>query len=189
MALSAVALANRALLKIGAAAIQGFHDASTEADLANAFYGPTRDALLSAYPWTFATTQVELNRLAEVPLADFANAFQLPDGTLRVLSAGAGGRSRGLVYRIAGRRLLSDAARVVASIVFRPEEGDTPPFFDAALIDRLAAELCIPLTESTSRAESLNRLAEDAARRARLVDAQQDTPQQIDDFVLLADRG
>ena len=55
MALSAVALAGRALLKIGAAAIQSFEEKSAEAEVAGALYAPVRDALLSSYPWSFAT--------------------------------------------------------------------------------------------------------------------------------------
>ena len=185
MALTDVALANRALMKLGAAPIQGFHDATAEADLAAAFYGPVRDGLLSAYPWSFATLQVSLNRLVDQPIADYADAFQIPDGTLRVLSAGAGGRSQGLDYRITGRRLLTNAPSVIARVIHRAQEGDIPPFFDQALIARLAADLCIPLTESTSRADLLNRLAEDAFKRARLIDAQQDTTVGIDHFPLI----
>ena len=189
MALSDVALCSRALLKIGAAPVHGFDDATAEADVAGALYGPTRDALLSAYPWSFATGQAALNRLIDEPLADYANAYQLPGDLLRVLSAGGGPRGRGLDYRLAGRRLQANAPAVVITYVFRPDEADMPPFFDQALIARLAAEFYIPLTESTSRAESLARLAEQEFRRAKLIDAQQDAPPRFEDFTLIAARG
>lgn len=45
-----------------------------------------------------------------------------------------------------------------------------PPFFDQALIARLAAEFCLPLTESKTRACLLDKLAEDELRRAKLID-------------------
>ena len=189
MALSDVGLCSRALLKIGAAAIHGFDDATTEAEVASALYGPTRDALLSAYPWSFATGQAALNRLVDPPVADYAQAFQLPDDLLRVLSAGHEARSRGLEYRIAERRLHCNAAAVVITYLFRPAEVDMPPFFDQALIARLAAEFCIPLTESTSRADSLARIAEQELRRAKLIDAQQDVPPRFEDFSLIDARG
>ncbi len=188
MALSDVALCSRALLKIGAAPINGFGDATAEAEVAAALYGPTRDALLSAHPWRFATAQATLGRLAEPPVADFAHAFQLPPDLLRVLSAGTGARGRGLAYRLARRRLHCDAGGVVITYVFRPAEADVPPFFDQALIARLAAEFCIPLTENTSRAETLTGLAEDELRRARLIDGQQDTPPRFEDFTLIEAR-
>lgn len=188
MALSAVALAGRALLKIGAAAIQSFEEKSAEAEVAGALYAPVRDALLSSYPWSFATRQASLARLEAAPVADFRHAFQLPADLLRALSAGRSPTGRGLDYRIAERRVHTDAESVVLTYVFRPAESDTPAFFDQALIARLAAEFCIPLTESTSRAETLARLAEDELRRARLVDSQQDVPPRFEDFSLIEAR-
>ena len=188
MALSAVALASRALLKIGASGIHGFDDNTAEAEVAGALYGPVRDALLSAYPWSFATGQAGLNRLVETPVADYAHAFQLPDDFLRALSAGQSARGRGLDYRIAGRRLHANGPEVVLTYIFRPAEADVPPFFDQVLIARLAAEFCIPLTESTSRAQMLTELAEAELRRARLIDAQQDTPPRFEDFTLIEAR-
>lgn len=188
MALSAVALAGRALLKIGAAAIQSFEEKSAEAEVAGALYAPLRDALLSSYPWSFATRQATLARLEARPVADFRFAYQLPAEFLRALSAGRSPGGRGLDYRISERRLHTDAEQVVLTFVFRPMERDTPAFFDQALIARLAAEFCIPLTESTTRAESLARLAEDELRRARLIDSQQDVPPRFEDFSLIEAR-
>ncbi|CAK0744729.1 Tail tube protein [uncultured Gammaproteobacteria bacterium] len=188
MALTAIGLCGRALIKIGATAIGGFDDGTAEAEVAGALYGPTRDALLSAQSWSFATTQATLPRLAEAPLADYACAFQLPADFLRALSAGLAGRGRGLDYRLTGRTLQADADSVVLTYIFRPPEEDFPAFFDQVLIARLAAEFCIPLTESTSRADSLYKLAENEFRRARLIDGQQDVRPGFEDFSLISAR-
>src|SRR3954453_17138704 len=51
-----------------------------------------------------------------------------------------------------------------------------PVFFVQALVARLAAEFCVPLTEGTARAAELMQLAEVDLRRARLADSQQATP-------------
>ncbi|HSV27967.1 MAG TPA: hypothetical protein VLL76_00370, partial [Candidatus Omnitrophota bacterium] len=174
MALSAIALCSRALLKIGAATIASFDDGTAESEVAANLYPAVRDALLSSHPWNFATGQVTLPRLAAQPVADYAHAFQLPADFLRALSAGVSGRGFGLSYRIAESRLHCDSDEVVLTYVFRPDELSFPPFFDQALIARLAAEFCIPLTESTTRAEFLYRLSEDEFRRAKLIDGQQD---------------
>lgn len=189
MALSAIALCSRALLKLGARPIAGFDEGTAEAEVAANLYPSIRDALLSAHGWSFATAQVRLPQLAEPPVADFSNAYQLPADFLRALSAGAGARGRGLVYRILDKRLHASAAEVYLTYVYRPAETDFPPFFNQLLIGRLAAEFCIPLTESTSRAEMLYRIAETEFRRARLIDAQQDSPLAIDDFPLVEVRG
>ena len=85
-----------------------------------------------------------------------------------------------MTYRIAERRLHADADEVVLTYIFRAAEADFPPFFDHVLIARLAAEFCIPLTENSSRAEALGRAAEEEFRRARLIDAQEETAGGLD---------
>ena len=58
-------------------------------------------------------------------------------------------------------------------------ETELPAFFVPLLVTRLAAEFCIPLTEGSSRAMDLYRLAEAELRSARLIDSQQTTPQAL----------
>jgi hypothetical protein len=189
MALSALVLCSRALLKIGAQPVASLDEGTAEAEVAANLYHSARDALLSAHPWSFATGQASLPRLAAIPPADYAHAFQLPADFLRALSAGSGERGRGIAYRIHEDRLHADAAQVTLTYIFRPDESSFPPFFASALVARLAAEFCIPLTESASRTEMLYRLAEGELRAARLTDSQQDTPRAIEDFPLVAVRG
>lgn len=189
MALTGIALCSRALLKLGVNTIASFEEGTAEAEVAANLYPSVRDALLSSHPWNFATGQATLPRLAAAPVADHAHAYQLPADFLRALSAGTGNRGRGIEYRLAERRLLTDADAVVLTYIFRPDETAFPPFFDQALIARLAAEFCLPLTESTSRADFLIRVAEDETRRARLIDAQQETAQGFEDFTLIGVRG
>lgn len=189
MSLTALALCSRALLRIGAQPISSFEDGTAEAEVAANLYPATRDALLSAHPWSFATGQAALARLSAVPQADFAHAFALPVGFLRALSAGGAGRGRGIAYRIHENRLHAETAEVTLTYIFRPDESAFPPFFAACLAARLAAEFCLPLTESASRAEMLFRLAETELRAARQVDSQQDTPRAIEGFPLVDVRG
>jgi len=185
MALSDVALCSRALIKIGAAPITSFDDENAEGEIAGALYPQVRDALLSAYAWSFASGQVALDQLVVSPIADYDYAYQLPNDFLRALSAGSGARGRGLNYRIASGTLHTNAPDVVLTYIFRPDESSFPPYFDAALIAKLSAEFTIPVTESTSRSEAMARLAEREFERARQIDAQQDTPGRIEDFSLI----
>lgn len=189
MALNDVGLASRALIRIGATPITAFNEGTAESEIAGALFAPVRDALLSAYAWGFATGQTTLTQLASKPIADFDYAYQLPNDFLRALSAGAGSRGRGLDYRLSRGVLHTNAPDVVLTYIFRPEEEEFPPYFDQALVARLAAEFTIPVTESTSRAEALYRLAEKEYARARQIDAQQDTPNRIEDFTLVDVRG
>lgn len=188
MALSRIDLCSRALLKVGAHTITSFDEGTVEAEVAASLYPTIRDALLAAHPWNFATMQAVLPQLSTPPVADFANAFQLPGDCIRVLSAGTSGRGQGITYKIAQRQLHTDADTVVLTYVSRPDEPEFPPFFDMALIAQLAAEFCIPLTDSTARWDALQKLAETELRRAKLVDAQEDTSPSIEDFTLLEGR-
>ena len=105
------------------------------------------------------------------------------------MSAGTGATGRGTQFRIFDKQLQSNAHEIYLTYIYRPAEVDFPPFFDQLLIARLSAEFCIPVTESTSRAEMLYRLAETEFRRAKLIDAQQDTPLAVEDFPLITVRG
>jgi len=185
MPLSDIALCSRGLIRIGAAPITSFSDGTAESEISNALYAPARDALLSAYPWSFATGQAVLNRLEDDPIADYSFAFQLPSDFLRAISAGSGSRGRGLEYRLARGALHCDADNVTLTYIFRPDESEFPPYFDQALMVRLAAEFAIPITENSSRAEILYRLADQEFQRARQIDAQQDTPNRLESFSLI----
>lgn len=185
MALNDIALCSRALIRIGAAPITSFNDGTAESEIAGALYSSTRDALLSAYGWSFASGQVALTQLTTDPLADYSFAYQLPNDYLRAVSAGTGTRGRGLNYRIARGALHTNASAVVLTYIFRPDESEFLPYFDQALIARLSAEFTIPVTESTSRAEAHFRIAEKEYERARQIDAQQDTPNKIENFSLI----
>lgn len=188
MALSSIALCSRALLKIGGETITSFDEGTAEAEITANLYPFIRDGILSAHPWNFATGQAVLARLTAEPVADYSYAYQLPSDLLRVISAGSDGRGRGIGYRIAEGRLHTDSDEAVLTYIFRPAEEDFPHFFDLALISRLASEFCIPLTGSTSRAEVLGRIADTELRRAKLIDAQQETPNRIEDFTLITAR-
>jgi len=189
MALTALELCSRALLRIGAQAIASLDEGTAEAEIASGLYFGIRDAMLSSHPWSFATGQVSLPRLAGVPSADFQHAFQLPPDFLRALSAGGPSLGRGLNYRLFEDRLHADCAQVTLTYIFRPAESTFPPFFAAALVARLSAEFCIPLTESSSRAQLLFNQAEDELRAARRTDSQQATTRALDGFPLIRARG
>lgn len=183
MPLSAVELCSAALIKLGAAPIESFDAETAEAEVSRRLYGPCLEAMLATYPWSFSLAQAELVRDAQNTAADFAYAYLPPPDMLRAISASVG------QYRLRGRRLYANTPSVVLVYQRRPDEADLPPYFVQALITRLAAEFCLPLTESTSRAELLSRLAQSELKIARLVDSQQSTPAAVEDFTLIRARG
>ena len=156
-----IELCSRALLKVGARPITSFEDGTVEAEVAASLYPTVRDGLLSARPWSFAIDESPL------VLCRSTGAFPLPHECLRVLSVD----TDGVMYRIRGRCVETDAPEpITMTYIARPNEIDFPPFFSLALIARLAAEFCIPLTDSTSRWEGLQKMADIELRHAKLTD-------------------
>ncbi len=185
MALSDIGLCSRALVRLGAHPISSFSDGTASSEIAGLLYAPVRDYLLSSYAWSFATGQVNLIKLEADPAADYSSAFQLPNDFLRAISAGVGTRGRGISYRIIGNQLHCNADSVLLTYIYQPEEESFPPYFDMAMIARLASEFCLPLTENVSRSEILAKLAEQEFARARQIDAQQDSPNRLESFSLI----
>ncbi len=188
MAYTNISLCSNALLKIGAESITSYEDGTVEAEVSAKLYPVIRDGLLSSYPWSFAVGQCRLPRLADVPAADYRYAYQLPDDFLRVISAGSGERGRGAEYRLFENRLHTNSGNIMLTYIFRPDESMFPAYFCEALIARLASEFCLPLTESTTRAELLRKISDDTVNAARLIDAQQMTPNRFEDFSLVEAR-
>ena len=185
---SDVSICSKALLKIGAQTITSFEDGTAEAEVAANLYPLVRDGLLSSYPWSFAVLQKRLARLDIKPLADYQYAYQLPADYLRIISAGTGNRGRGAEYRIYENKIYTDAEELIITYISRVDENIFPTFFQEALVASLAYEFCLPLTESTSRAEHLQKRAEDILKHARLTDSQQGTPLKFEDFTLIEAR-
>lgn len=185
MPFTSIDLCSRALIKIGAKSISSFSEESAEATVAEQLYTPTLEGLLSSYPWRFALSQRELARLVQAPNGDFAYAYALPNDFLRAISAGTAMRGKGLNYRIFNNQLHTDSESVLLTYLYKPTESDFPPFFSQLIISWLAAEFCLPLTESTSRAEHLRKLAETDFIRTKLIDAQQSVPSCFQDFSLI----
>jgi len=188
MSLSNVELCSAALVKLGAESISSFADGTTEADIAAALYDIIRDSLLGTHPWSFATAHAELALLPTTPLSNFQYAFELPADFIKAISAGDECRSRGAVYQIIGSEIHTNYEELTLTYIKRSDEANFPTYFVSALVNRLAAEFCLPLTENSSRSETLYRLAETELKLAKLIDSQQDTPPKVEDFTLIRAR-
>ena len=185
MGFTSIDLCSRALVKIGAKSISSLNEETAESSVAEQLYTTTLEGLLSSYPWRFALSQRELARLNNDPNADYKYAYALPNDFLRAISAGPKGRGKGLDYRIQGSELHTNSETVILTYIYKPNEINFPPFFSQLLIAWLAAEFCLPLTESTARTDHLRTVAEEEYRRAKLIDSQQSVPQSFQDFSLI----
>ena len=181
-----IQIVSEALIGLGALPIDSFEDGTAEADIAGRLYPSVRDAVLSSHPWTFATAETVLPRLAVQPLANYSFAYSLPAGFLRALSLGDKGNqtNRGVDYRIQESRLHCSAEEPLLAYIFRPDESGFPAYFRSALIAKLQASFALPITENTSRATTLIQLAEKAVTEAKTADSQSQPPSRFEDFTL-----
>lgn len=160
MALSEVAVCNIALARMGTSApIASLDEASAEAGACRVLYADTRDSVLAAAPWPFATRRALLAEVAapsDPPYADvttgWAHRYALPADCLVARSVWSGERNplRPVPFAVehgaTGRVLLTDqgdaqieyTARIVEPVAF------DPGFLDA-LAWHLAADLAIAL--------------------------------------------
>lgn len=187
---SVIGICNSALVKIGARTITSLTEGSKNANLCNEQFAKLRDEVLRAHSWNFAVARAKLGRLVEAPAFGFAYAYQLPSDFLRAVAIHDNPGGGTVPYQIEGQRVLTDAEAIYLRYVRRIED---PNAFDAlfreALAYRVAAELAVPIAQSSTLHEQMQRLSDRAVRRARGVDAQENYPEPLPDGSWLTARG
>lgn len=150
MATSDVAIANRALGKLGQTTIVSLTQDSTAARAINAIYTGVRRAEIRKHPWNFAKTRAQLAASADEPAFDFGYAFPLPADCLRVLN------KADVDWKIEGQEILSNGAGPLEIVYLR--DVTDPNIFDEAFIEAFACKLSMEVAEKlTSSSEKRDR--------------------------------
>jgi hypothetical protein len=191
-----VEIAALALRLLGENGIAAFAD-SPAGQIAGDLYPHVRNTVLTSYPWSCTKRVRQLARLAAAPDAQWAYAHQLPSGHLRLLGAwpsAAQGASQIADYDVTGGDLLSASPDVWLHYQFAAPETSWPPYLRALATYALAAELAMPITDQTGKAEYWTRRAWGSPseagkggwyRIAAQADAQGAPPQAIAGFELV----
>jgi hypothetical protein len=200
MSSSAVSLCNQALRLLGEAAISSFDEGSDLAATCNTLWQDTTRGLLAAYPWRFTLRKAQLSRRAEAPANEWPYAHALPPGMLvlrQLFNTASPGGSPVLEYERFGDDVYSRQVALWADYQVETDPGTWPPAFVLLARYALAADFAMAVTGSATSAqlwfaraygtpgENLNGGQMAVARR---LDAQQQPPQAITDFPLLAAR-
>lgn len=172
MAGSEVEIAKRALDLLGAQPITALDDGSVAGRLCARNYAPARDAVLRDYPWNDAQARAVLAADVQPPAWGFAFAYTLPTDCLRVIEI-EGELRHGGRWRVEGGKLLTDTAGPLRIRYTRrlTDPAAIGPLLADAIAARLAAHIAFPITNSASQAEQMRVLAEQMIRRARHIDA------------------
>lgn len=182
-----VSICSNALLLLGAKTINALDEGSDRASLASNLYDSIRDDLLRSHPWNCAVKRVILAADVETPAFDYAAQFTLPSDWLKTLSVGQEGYE--VDYKHEAGKILCSGTSLALRYIFRNEVEAT---WDAMLVRamelKMAAEMAYPITGSASMADMMYQKLNQHMKQARAVDGQDDPPQTLGDFPLMASR-
>lgn len=153
------------------------------ASVASAFDG-LRDAVLEDRNWTFAMSRWQVVRNAVPPAFGYSNAYgPLDSSIIRVVHASdPDEHDDRLEWEPEGRRVLanSDAAKLNIRALVRVKDSSLwSPSFCQALAARIAADLCIAMTNNRALAADMWKLYEAKLEIASGNDARQGSPGKI----------
>ncbi len=173
---SVIGICNSGLIKLGASTIMSLTEGTKNANLCNEQFAKLRDEVLRGHNWNFAIARAKLAQLSTAPAFQFDHAYQLPADWLRGVSVHDNEAGQGAVaYRIEGRTLLSDADTIYLRYVRRvtdPNEMDAT--FREALAWKIASDLAVPITQSSTVLNEMRDGFRTALIKARSVDAFED---------------
>ena len=186
---SAIDIASRALVLIGAEPITSFDSSSTEALVATNMYEDTVRAMLSTARWRFATEQSVLNQLSDVPTGRFDIAHQLPSNLL--VLHGVTINDRLIEFTVYGDKVFSDSTTsdtLVADFTFRADEVDFPSYFSLALQYSLASIFATSIARDDRLMQLMETKANLLMAKARNIDAQQQTTRRLSTTRFISNR-
>lgn len=164
---SSVSICNKALQYLGGSPILSFEDKSRGAELCRYLYAEVRDELLESHYWSFATRYVTLPKLPDAPPFDFSTAYQLPPDCICVRQL----EGRKSFEVVEGGVLYTDGGSARAIITVRVVDPvHYPALFVEVFARKLAAELAVPLMNSTKLEQAMFKKYLDSFDRATAVD-------------------
>jgi hypothetical protein len=198
--LTDITLANAALALLGEFAIGGFDEGSQLANACTRIIPDATKHLLTLHPWRFTMRKQRLGRRDETPINEWTYLHALPPDRLTVRAmrtAGLPGAQPLLEYEIFEDNVASHSADLWCDFQVWRDPATWPPSFTAFARNALAAELAIAVGAGPTAAELFDRKAYGSPGEqrqggllatARRVDSQQQPPQAIADFPLIAAR-
>lgn len=177
-----VEICNLALGYLGTNPIVALADATTEARLCTTFYGPVKKSLLAERNWTFAGRTWTATPAAAPTHATWTAAYAVPADCLRVHRIDDGEGRYDIEWERIGASILTDyeaATLYVEGIDGAVAEASFSDSFCFALAARLAAEICIPLTENATLWGSMHQLAEKKLKEAAGSDGSQGKSERV----------
>ena len=174
MATTFVSIANRAITFLGGTTITSLDADTDEGRAIKRIYEQTRDQVLRDHPWNFAIKRVALPANTVAPVFEYTNAFNVPADWLRTIEVDTDEE-----WVMEGRAIISDASAPL-QIVYIHQVTDAT-LFDAKFIEayatRIAADVAFDITANRSMIRDMEEKYYRILQQARLVDAQEASPE------------
>ena len=182
-----VSICSNALLMLGAQPINSLTENNDRARLCNSLFDTVRDDVLRSHFWNCATKRLALAPDVTAPAFDYSYQFTLPSDFIRLQQVGEYGYESD--YRQEGNKILCSESTLKIVYIYRNESVET---WDVSLINAMqhamAAKLAYPITQSASLSQVMDQQLNMFMKRARAVDGQDNPPETMGDFPLLAAR-
>jgi len=136
-------------------------------EVACRLYDTVREDLLTSHRWRFAVKKVALTAAAGSPVNEWTNHFTLPTDSLMIIRTYP--RSN---YEIYEDKILTNQSSVSVDYLFDPGEKKYPTYFIKAFALKLAADMCLAITNDKSLKELTERDAMFAITGAKFKDSQ-----------------
>lgn len=177
MSITKIDIINAALIKAGCDIVSSLNQPnSRNARIAESIYDISRQEILRLHPWNFATERTALAALTDTPAFDYTYQYQLPADCLRVVRINIAESE----YKIEGRKLLTDDSTV--NLIYIKDIEDTSLFdvmFRSTLIAKLAMEFCSSIRMDQTATNLLAQQFEMTLRKAKQIDGQEQTADQL----------
>lgn len=177
---SALDMASRALVLIGAEPITSFELSTTEALVASNMYEDVVRSSLCVARWRFSSEQATLNQLTDTPTGRFDIAHQLPSDLLMLHAVTVNDTT--ISYTIYGDKVFSDSSTndsLIADYTFRAPETAFPSYFALAVQYALASVFATAIARDDKLMEMMETKADRLMAKARNLDSQQQTTRSL----------
>lgn len=198
---SALQVCSDALILLGAAPISSFNEGTDEANTCDRLYPDVKNTTLQIYPWSFSFKKVQLARTVNTPVNEWAYEYQLPSdriGPPRAVFDNTSVGARPFTgWEIYGDKIYTNAEVIVIDYQYSVSESEMPVYFIQLLKYQMAWHLAEPITDQVSKTTYWKEVALGTPgegnrggylRTAMNIDGQGNTPQQIEDYSLIAVR-
>lgn len=175
-------ICNLALAEIGDNySITDIDETTPQATLCRRFYAVTRDALLRAYPWSFARHRRTLSALSTAPIFGWDYAFQLPSDFLKLIDFnGLDAWDLEGDFVMEGGKILTDDDTAEITYIRRVEDAQ---LFDSMFVEafalKLALRICIKLSKDGGVMEAIAARLRVALGEAKRSDANETRPRRM----------